>query len=83
MTTSTGLPGFPTIVAHRGLKGAQHIENTVPAFRAAIAAHADMIELDIHETKDGQLIVYHNNARYKYPALEPTTFYRYPKAGER
>jgi glycerophosphoryl diester phosphodiesterase len=62
MTTSTGVPGFPTIVAHRGLKGAQHVENTIPAFRAAIAAHADMIELDIHETQDGQLIVYHDNS---------------------
>jgi glycerophosphoryl diester phosphodiesterase len=55
---SVGKP-FPKIIAHRGLaKG--HIENTIPAFKAAIAAGADMIELDAHETCDRRFIVYHD-----------------------
>lgn len=52
---------FPKIIAHRGLCS-QHLENTIPAFKAAIDAKVEMIELDVHETRDGQLIVFHDNA---------------------
>ncbi len=52
---------FPKIIAHRGLCS-QHKENTIPAFKAAIDAKVAMIELDVHETRDGRLIVFHDNA---------------------
>ncbi len=52
---------FPKIIAHRGLCS-QHKDNTIPAFKAAIDANVEMIELDVHETRDGQLIVFHDNA---------------------
>lgn len=52
---------FPKIIAHRGLCS-QHLENTIPAFKAAVDAKVEMIELDVHETRDGQLIVFHDNA---------------------
>ena len=49
------------IFAHRG--SAQSFrENTLDAFRAAIAAGADGLELDIHATRDGQLVVHHDAA---------------------
>jgi len=35
-------------------------ENTLPSMRAAFAAGADIVELDIHPTTDGQLAVLHD-----------------------
>jgi len=34
--------------------------NTMYAFRKAIRAGADMLELDVHATRDGKLIVMHD-----------------------
>jgi glycerophosphoryl diester phosphodiesterase len=36
------------------------IENTQPSMRAAFAAGADIVELDIHPTTDGQFAVFHD-----------------------
>lgn len=47
------------VVAHRGAS-AQAPENTLEAFRLAIEAGADAIELDVHLTADGQLAVIHD-----------------------
>ena len=37
-------------------------ENTLPSFRAALAAGADAIELDVHATSDGVVVVHHDPA---------------------
>lgn len=51
---------FPVqIIAHRGFTKAAP-ENTLAAFEAAIAAGADAVELDVHLTKDGHLVVIHD-----------------------
>jgi glycerophosphoryl diester phosphodiesterase len=47
------------IVAHRGASG-RAPENTLEAFRLAVEAGADAIELDVHVTADGQLGVIHD-----------------------
>jgi glycerophosphoryl diester phosphodiesterase len=47
------------IVAHRGASGGAP-ENTLEAFRLAVEAGADAIELDVHLTADGQLAVIHD-----------------------
>jgi glycerophosphoryl diester phosphodiesterase len=47
------------VTAHRGYSAA-YPENTLVAFKAAIDIHADWIELDIHKTKDGQIVISHN-----------------------
>jgi glycerophosphoryl diester phosphodiesterase len=52
---------FPKIIAHRGFS-ARHIENTIPAFKAAVSAKVEMIEMDVHETRDGNFIVHHDNS---------------------
>jgi glycerophosphoryl diester phosphodiesterase len=36
------------------------IENTLPSMRAAFAAGADIVELDVHLTSDGQVAVFHD-----------------------
>ncbi|MBT7302339.1 MAG: hypothetical protein HN849_22610 [Victivallales bacterium] len=40
------------VVAHRGFSGT-HPENTLFAFRKALDIHADVIEFDVHLTRDG------------------------------
>lgn len=47
------------IVAHRGASG-HYPENTLLAFQHAILEKADGIELDIHVSKDAQLVVIHD-----------------------
>lgn len=47
------------IWAHRGASDKQ-LENTLPAFKQAIEDGADGIELDVQRTKDGELIVFHD-----------------------
>lgn len=48
-------------IAHRGAKREIH-ENTVPAFQRAFARGADGIELDVHATTDGVVVVHHDPA---------------------
>ncbi len=45
--------------AHRGGAGLAP-ENTLAAFRNAIALGADVLELDLHVSKDGELVVIHD-----------------------
>jgi glycerophosphoryl diester phosphodiesterase len=50
----------PLIIAHRGAS-AYLPENTIPAFRLAFEKYkADMIEFDVHLTKDGVPVVIHD-----------------------
>ena len=47
------------VAAHRGnVEGFP--ENTMPAFESAYALGVDMIELDLHMTKDGEIVVIHD-----------------------
>ncbi|TBL81760.1 glycerophosphodiester phosphodiesterase [Paenibacillus thalictri] len=47
------------VIAHRGAKG-EAPENTLAAFRLGLEQGCDAIELDIHLSKDGELIVIHD-----------------------
>jgi glycerophosphoryl diester phosphodiesterase len=49
----------PRVIAHRGAARAA-AENTVEAFAAAGALGADGVELDVHRTADGALVVHHD-----------------------
>ena len=55
-----GNRGLPIIEAHRG-DSTNAPENTLAAFRAAVALHALWIELDVHPTRDGALVVLHDD----------------------
>lgn len=52
-------PKYVTIVAHRG-DWRDHPENSIPAFKSCIDMGIDMIEIDIHRTKDGELVLMHD-----------------------
>ncbi len=56
-----GLPPPPWIVGHRGTSDAVP-ENTVESLRQAVAQKADMVELDLQLTRDGELVVHHDLA---------------------
>ncbi len=47
------------VIAHRGAKS-DYPENTMPAFKGALEAGADMIELDVRLSKDGIPVVIHD-----------------------
>ena len=46
-------------IAHRGFSG-RYPENTMLAFEKALEAGAEGIEFDVHLTKDGQLVIIHD-----------------------
>jgi glycerophosphoryl diester phosphodiesterase len=49
----------PLVLAHRGARRVAP-ENTVEAFVLALAQGADGVELDVHRTADGGLVVHHD-----------------------
>lgn len=51
--------GRPLVIAHRGAS-ATSPENTIPAFLSGIAFGADIIEMDVHLTADGEIVVCHD-----------------------
>ncbi len=52
--------GVPWVIGHRG-HAESYPENTLPSFRAALAAGADMVELDFRETANGVLVCAHDD----------------------
>lgn len=51
--------GVPLTIAHRGDPAAAP-ENTLPAFEAALASGADVLELDLRMTADEQVVIFHD-----------------------
>ncbi|HEX7551995.1 MAG TPA: glycerophosphodiester phosphodiesterase family protein, partial [Geothrix sp.] len=49
----------PLILGHRGLSS-KHLENSLEAFRAALAAGMDGFELDVQPSRDGVCLVLHD-----------------------
>jgi len=47
------------VIAHRGASG-EEIENTSEAFYRALLQGADALEMDVRRTKDGDLILFHD-----------------------
>lgn len=57
-TTTAGW--FPAVQGHRGASGLAP-ENTLAAFRTAIALGADGVELDLQVSRDGAVVVIHDD----------------------
>lgn len=49
----------PLVIAHRGASG-ERPENTASAFERAIELDADMIETDLHVSRDGVIVIHHD-----------------------
>ncbi|MBQ3094665.1 MAG: DUF1080 domain-containing protein, partial [Clostridia bacterium] len=74
-TINTNVPTLvrePFMYAHRGYSAAAP-QNTIPAFRAAIDAGADLIEMDVRQTKDGRVVIYHDNELHTLTDCADTT----------
>jgi glycerophosphoryl diester phosphodiesterase len=56
----------PRVFGHRGAAGLAP-ENTLPSFALALALGADVLELDVHASRDSVIVVIHD------PTLERTT----------
>jgi len=52
-------PERPLVIAHRGAS-AYRPENTFPAYELAVEMQADMIEIDLHRCRDGDVVITHN-----------------------
>ncbi|WP_320128050.1 glycerophosphodiester phosphodiesterase [uncultured Sphaerochaeta sp.] len=50
---------MPKVIAHRG-DSANYPENTLPAFLSAVKMNIDVIETDVHLSKDGVLVIWHD-----------------------
>lgn len=48
------------IIGHRGAAGIEP-ENTIPSIEAAVRLGVNMIEFDVQATKDGRLVVFHDD----------------------
>ena len=49
----------PLVIAHRGWSG-KFPENTMDSIRGAVELGADMVEIDLQETRDGEVLVFHD-----------------------
>jgi glycerophosphoryl diester phosphodiesterase len=56
-------------IAHRG-DPIGHRENTLPAFAAALVQGADMLELDLRRTRDGAIVVLHDQSLLRLWGLD-------------
>lgn len=61
------------IIAHRGFSGA-YPENTMLSFRKAVENGADAIELDVHLSKDGEVMIIHDEALKRTTGLDGYVF---------
>lgn len=78
-------PSRPLVIAHRGASGYRP-ENTMPAYELAVEQDADMIEVDLHLSADGQILVTHDEllhgiGGYGEVADHPADFVRGLDAG--
>ena len=49
----------PLVIAHRGASG-RRPENTLPAYELAVEMGSDCIEIDLHRTRDGHVVIAHD-----------------------
>lgn len=55
---------YPFLAAHRGVCGANIPCNTIAAYKIALSQGADVVEIDVSKSKDGEYFVFH-------PWMEP------------
>lgn len=50
----------PLTISHRGVDAGNGVQNTIPALAKTSRLKPDYVEMDLHETKDGQFVVLHD-----------------------
>jgi glycerophosphoryl diester phosphodiesterase len=59
MESKPAMTKRPLIIAHRGFSS-RYLENTLTSVDAALRLGVDFVEIDVQETRDGELIVFHD-----------------------
>ena len=60
----------PLVAVHRGQNAGSVVENTAKAVRAAIVSGADIVEIDVIESTDGDFFTFHNGYEEAYFGLD-------------
>ncbi|GBN01474.1 Lysophospholipase D GDPD1 [Araneus ventricosus] len=56
-------------ISHRGGAG-EYVENTISAFENAVKQGTDMLEIDLHLTKDEKVVVSHDNNLFRVTGVD-------------
>ena len=59
----------PLVAVHRGQNSGSIVENTAKAVRAAVVSGADIVEIDVIESTDGDFFTFHNGYEGHYFGL--------------
>ncbi|UTC06680.1 glycerophosphodiester phosphodiesterase [Latilactobacillus curvatus] len=51
----------PALISHRGVDDGNGVQNTIPALEKTAQEEPDYVEMDVHETKDQQFVVMHDD----------------------
>lgn len=60
VTYLTGTGRQPLTISHRGVAEENGVQNTIAAMKKTHHLHPDYVEMDLHETKDHQFVVMHD-----------------------
>ena len=60
----------PITISHRGVSDKNGVQNTIPALKKTAKLHPDYVEIDLHETKDKQFVVMHDENLKKLAGID-------------
>lgn len=60
----------PVIISHRGVSEENGVQNTIPALKKTARLKPDYVEIDLHETKDKQFVVMHDENLKKLTGVD-------------
>ena len=58
------------IISHRGVSKENGVQNTIPALKKTVRLKPDYVEIDLHETKDKQFVVMHDENLKKLTGVD-------------
>lgn len=67
-------PTQPLRIAHRGMP-LQAVENTLDSFQRALDEGADGLEVDVHATSDGEIVLHHDASLASGPTIATSTLH--------
>lgn len=62
----------PLTISHRGVAEENGVQNTIPALEKTVKLHPDYVEMDVHETKDHQFVVLHDENLKELAGVDKT-----------
>ena len=69
---SGGWDRRPVTISHRGVADENGVQNTIPALQKTHRLHPNYVEMDVHETKDHQFVVLHDENLAELTGVDKT-----------